>query len=66
MADLGAVKKLPPPPLQQDGGGEEDCSEEPALSHDENLEVMDTELPVAGRLKYFLSTWMSITSDRKI
>ena len=61
-----AVKKLPPPPFQQEGGGEEGCSEEPELNHDQNIEVRDRELQVAGRLKYFLSVWMDITSDRKI
>lgn len=30
------------------------------------MEVRDRELQVAGRLKYFHSVWMDITSDRKI
>ena len=59
-------QKLSPPPLWQEGGGEEGCSEEPELSHDQNIEVRDRELKVGGRLKYFLSVWMAITSDRKI
>lgn len=61
-----AVKKLPPPPFQLEGGGEEGCSKEPELNHDQNIEVRDRELQVAGRLKYFHSVWMDITSDRKI
>ena len=48
------------------GGGEEGCSGEPELSHDQNIEVRDRTLHVAGRLKYFLSVWMAITSDKKI
>ena len=58
-----AVKKLPPPPFNKKEG-EEDC--EPELNHDQNIEVRDRDLHVAGRLKYFLSIWMDITSDRKI
>ena len=46
--------------------GEEGCSEEPQLIHDQNVEVRDKELKIAGRLKYFLSPLMEITSDRKI
>ena len=61
-----AIKKLPPPPLQKEGEGEEGCSEEPELNHDQNIEVRDRDLQVAGRLKYFLSVWMDITSDPKI
>ena len=61
-----AVKKLPPPPFQLEGGGEEGCSKEPELNHDQNIEVRDRELQVAGRLKYSLSVWMDMTSDRKI
>ena len=47
-------------------GGEEGCSEELELNRDQNIEVRDRVLRVAGRLKYFLSVWMDITSDRKI
>jgi len=59
----------PPPPFnkkERAGGGEEGFSKEPELNHDQNVEVRDRELQVAGRLKYFLSVWMEITSDRKI
>ena len=42
------------------------CSEKPKLSHGQNIEVRDRDLQVTGRLKYFLSVWMDITSDRKI
>lgn len=46
--------------------GGEGCSKEPELNHDRNIEVRNRELPVASRLKYFLSVSMDITSDRKI
>ena len=49
-----------------DSGSEEGFSKEPELNHDQNVDVRDRELQVAGRLKYFLSVWMEITSDRKI
>ena len=53
---------------RKEGGGEgrgEGCSKEPELNHDQNIEVRDRELQVAGRLKYFLSVWIDITSDSK-
>ena len=46
--------------------GEESCSKEPELNHDQNVEVRDREVQVAGRLKHFLSVWMDITSNIKI
>ena len=69
-ANIGVItlgrKKTTPPPFQQKGGGEEGCSKEPELNLDQNIEVREKELQVAGRLEYFLSVWMDITSDRKI
>ena len=48
------------------GEGKDGCSEEPKLSHGQNIEVRDRKLQAAGRLKYLLSVWMDITPDRKI
>ena len=40
------------------GGGGEGCSKEPELNPDQNIEVRDRELQVAGSLKSFLLVWM--------
>ena len=54
------------PPFNKKERGEEGSSKEPELNHDQNIEVRHRDLQVAGRVKYFLSVWMDITSDRKI
>ena len=51
------------PPFNKKEGGR-GCSKEPELNHDQNIEVRDRGLQVAGRLKYFLSVWVEITSDK--
>ena len=63
---LGSQKTTATPFSTRRGGGEEGCSKEPELNHDQNIEVRDRELQVAGRLKYLHSVRMDITSDRKI
>ena len=40
--------------------------QEPEPSHDQNVKVRDRKLQVAGRLKCFLCSWKTITSDSKI
>ena len=46
--------------------GGEGCSKEPELNPDQNIEVRDRELQVAGRLKYFLLVWMDNVRLRNI